>query len=89
MNVYNIVINASISHDGWVAPCPFCGEEMNSVTVEQGSTPRWRRVVGCCADGPEIRHDTMNQDQLLAETESSIKAIKAWNTRNGVELKGS
>ena len=65
-------------------PCPWCGEALASVSVSEGSTFRWRKVDGCCADGPEVRHDTMADDQVAAEVESRAKAITAWNTRANV-----
>ena len=65
-------------------PCPWCGEALASVSVSEGSTFRWRKVGGCCADGPEVRHDTMADDQVAAEVESRAKAITAWNTRANV-----
>src|SRR5690606_265749 len=39
------------------------------------------KVDGCCADGPEVRHDTMADDQVAAEVESRAAAIAAWNRR--------
>jgi hypothetical protein len=62
-------------------PCPWCGERLASLTVSEGSTFRWRKVDGCCTDGPEIRHDTMADDQAAAEIDSTQRAITAWNTR--------
>ena len=62
-------------------PCPWCGEKPASVSVSEGSTFRWRKVDGCCADGPEVRHDTMADDQVAAEVESRAAAIAAWNRR--------
>lgn len=62
-------------------PCPFCGRELDTASVSQGSTFRWRKLDGCCVDGPEVRHDTMAQDQTAAENDSRSRAIKAWNTR--------
>ena len=61
-------------------PCPWCGGEVGPV-VEEGARFRWRRVTGCCADGPEVRHDTMADDQAAAEVESRQRAIDAWNNR--------
>jgi len=48
-------------------PCPFCGS--NSVSLEQGSTFRWRRIEcpDCYAIGPEARTDA--------------QALEEWNTR--------
>ena len=62
-------------------PCPWCGDPLTVVNVVEGDTFRWRRVQGCCADGPEVRHDTMADDQAAAEVESHAAAITAWNTR--------
>lgn len=62
-------------------PCPWCGCAMDDPLVTEGSTFRWRKVSGCCADGPEVRHDTMAEDQAAAELESRAAAIAAWNTR--------
>jgi hypothetical protein len=63
-------------------PCPWCGQEMfGLISVVHGSTFRWRRVNGCCTDGPEVRHDTMAEDQKAAEIQSRADAIAAWNTR--------
>ena len=64
--------------------CPWCGEEMAGCTVSEGSTFRWRKVDGCCTDGPEVRHDTMADDQKAAEVDSTARAIAAWNTRTQV-----
>ena len=61
-------------------PCPWCGGGVGPV-VEEGARFRWRRVTGCCADGPEVRHDTMADDQAAAEVESRAAAIAAWNNR--------
>lgn len=63
-------------------PCPFCGGSITG-TVSEGSTFRWRKVDGCCADGPEVRHDTMADDQVSAERDSTLRAIAAWNRREG------
>jgi hypothetical protein len=65
-------------------PCPWCGEKLASVSVSEGSTFRWRKVDGCCTDGPEVRHDTMADDQAAAEAESRAAAIAAWNRRANV-----
>lgn len=62
-------------------PCPWCGAPLSKATVIEGSTFRWRVVQGCCADGPEVRHDTMADDQAAAEADSTRRAIEAWNTR--------
>lgn len=62
-------------------PCPWCGEKLTSVSVSEGSTFRWRKVDGCCTDGPEVRHDTMADDQAAAEIDSTRRAIAAWNHR--------
>ena len=61
-------------------PCPWCGGEVGPI-VEEGATFRWRRVTGCCANGPEVRHDTLADDQAAAEVESRAAAIAAWNER--------
>jgi hypothetical protein len=65
-------------------PCPWCGEKLARVSVSEGSTFRWRKVDGCCTDGPEVRHDTMADDQAAAEAESRAAAIAAWNRRANV-----
>lgn len=62
-------------------PCPWCGENLKAVVVSEGTTFRWRKVEGCCADGPEARHDTLTHDQQAAEVESRARAIAAWNRR--------
>ena len=71
-------------------PCPWCGEELTAVRVSEGSTFRWRKVDGCCTDGPEVRHDTMADDQAAAEIDSTSRAIAAWNTRaHSAEIAGA
>ena len=63
-------------------PCPWCGRAYDGEpVVSEGSTFRWRKVEGCCTDGPEVRHDTLTHDQVAAEVESTAAAITAWNTR--------
>lgn len=62
-------------------PCPWCGEPMAHVVVIEGSTFRWRKVQGCCTDGPEVRHDTLAKDQKAAEADSRARAIATWNRR--------
>lgn len=64
-----------------VLPCPFCGD--NQPTVFEGSTFRWRVAVcnSCGAYAPEVRHDTLAEDQKQAGIESDAAAIAAWNTR--------
>jgi hypothetical protein len=65
-----------------LAPCPWCGMELTGEPhVREGSTFRWRLLSGCCTDGPEIRHDTMADDQAAAEVDSTQRAIDAWNQR--------
>ena len=61
-------------------PCPWCGNTP-SPTVVEGSTFRWRQVRGCCTPGPEVRHDTMTDDQAAAEIESTQRALAAWDER--------
>lgn len=63
-------------------PCPWCGHNIETITVIEGSTFRWRQVSGCCTDGPEVRHATMDHDQQHAEADSRARAILAWNTRS-------
>lgn len=63
------------------APCPWCGGVLAAITVIEGSTFRWRAVQGCCAAGPEVRHDTLADDQVGAEADSRRRAIEAWNER--------
>ena len=64
-----------------VLPCPFCGD--SKPTVFEGSTFRWRVAVcnNCGAYAPEVRHDTLAEDQKQAGIESDAAAIVAWNTR--------
>lgn len=62
-------------------PCPWCGGRIVE-SVSEGTTFRWRKVDGCCADGPEVRHDTMADDQAAAEMDSHSRAIDAWNERH-------
>lgn len=62
-------------------PCPWCGDEMGKPAVIEGSTFRWRVVAGCCTNGPEVRHDTLSDDQAAAEADSTRRAIEAWNRR--------
>lgn len=62
-------------------PCPWCGDDLSEASVSEGSTFRWRKVDGCCTDGPEVRHDTLADDQEEAERNSRQRAIGAWNTR--------
>ena len=70
-----------MSKDMKPLPCPWCGEELRAVNVSEGSTFRWRKLDGCCADGPEVRIDTMADDQAKAEADARADAIKAWNER--------
>lgn len=67
-------------------PCPWCGGKIEG-NVSEGSTFRWRKVDGCCTDGPEVRHNTTAPDQGIAEHESRIAAINAWNTRAATAAK--
>ena len=62
-------------------PCPWCGDSLKVGRVVEGDTFRWRRVQGCCADGPEVRHDTLAENQAAAHEDSEHRAIEAWNTR--------
>lgn len=62
-------------------PCPWCGNALKFGNVSEGSSFRWRKVDGCCADGPEVRHYTVADDQEAAEVDSRRRAIEAWNTR--------
>lgn len=72
----------TMTNDEALLPCPWCGETMRlPPSVTEGSTFRWRKVDGCCGDGPEVRHDTMAEDQSAAEVESRAAAIAAWNER--------
>jgi len=61
-------------------PCPWCGEAVEDTVIE-GSTFRWRMVAGCCTSGPEVRHNTLADDQVAAEAQSRADAITAWNRR--------
>lgn len=65
-------------------PCPWCGSDITEVSVSNGSTFRWRKIDGCCTDGPEVRHDTISEDQESAEIESRRRAIEAWNRRTAL-----
>ena len=76
-------LRASLAQVQELKPCPWCGEKLTGVSVSEGSTFRWRKVDGCCTDGPEVRHDTMADDQAAAEIDSTRRAIEAWNTRHG------
>lgn len=67
-----------------VLPCPWCGEELQNPQVVEGSTFRWRVVDGCCTTGPEVRHNTLDDDQQTAEFDSTARAFEAWN-RRGVQ----
>ncbi len=65
-----------------VLPCPFCGS--TNVTVQEGSTFRWRKVVcvECEASAGEIRCQTLgdgNREQW--EKQAHADAIAAWNER--------
>lgn len=66
--------------DAALLPCPFCGGQVVA-SVSHGSTFRWRKFDGCCADGPEVRHDTLTNDQEAATADSRRRAIEAWNSR--------
>lgn len=68
--------------DETLKPCPWCGDEVGDDVIV-GSTFRWRMVAGCCTSGPEVRHNTMADDQVAAEVESRAAAIAAWNRREG------
>lgn len=62
--------------------CPFCGHY--DVTVYEGSTFRWRYAEcdRCGAKAPEVRHDTLADDQEDATNKSTLAAIGAWNERS-------
>lgn len=62
-------------------PCPWCGGQLKEGLVLEGETFRWRRVQGCCTDGPEVRIDTLSDDREEAEREAKEQAYEAWNTR--------
>lgn len=62
-------------------PCPWCGGTLKDGVVLEGDTFRWRRVQGCCTDGPEVRIDTLSDDRELAEQQAKEQAYDAWNTR--------
>ena len=60
--------------------CPFCGS--TRVDVHEGATFRWRVVeCECGATGPEVRHNTLADDQQAAEADSRRRAIEEWNRR--------
>ena len=79
--------------DEHVLPCPWCGNALTGVTVNEGTTQQWRKVVGCCADGPEVRFVFPGASSsgsraaafLAAEQDARKRAIEAWNTRPYVE----
>ena len=60
-------------------PCPWCGGTPSGAVIH-GSTFRWRRVEGCCVDGPEVRH-VPTTDGTDAEADSRRRAIASWNDR--------
>lgn len=62
-------------------PCPWCGGRLKEGLVLEGETFRWRRVQGCCTDGPEVRVNTLSDDREEAEREARAQAYAAWNTR--------
>lgn len=75
-------VDCGIIGNAELLPCPWCGQALaGPPTVRETSTFRWRAVNGCCTDGPEVRHDTMADDQAAAELDSRRRAIEAWNTR--------
>ena len=61
-------------------PCPWCGGQPHPAVV-RGSTFRWRQLAGCCTPGPEVRHDTLAEDQDKAELDSAGRARAEWNRR--------
>lgn len=62
-------------------PCPWCGEALQEARVVDGDTFRWRKLQGCCTDGPEVHIDTLADDRVAAEERAAQAAIDAWNTR--------
>jgi Lar family restriction alleviation protein len=67
---------------GAPAPCPFCGE--SNVTVEEGSTFRWRvpMCTECGASAGEVRVQTLgNGTNDEWEAKARENAIKEWNRR--------
>ncbi|HHA2702384.1 TPA: Lar family restriction alleviation protein [Stenotrophomonas maltophilia] len=62
-------------------PCPWCGGVLQEARVVEGDTFRWRKLQGCCTDGPEIHIDTLADDRVGAEERAAQAAIDAWNTR--------
>lgn len=73
-----------MADDEVLRPCPWCGVALKAVTVSEGTSFRWRKVDGCCADGPEVRHDTTADDQESAEADSRRRARAAWNDQRAV-----
>lgn len=62
-------------------PCPWCGGALQEARVVEGDTFRWRKLQGCCTDGPEVHIDTLADDRVGAEERAAQAAIDAWNTR--------
>lgn len=62
-------------------PCPWCGGVLQEARVVEGDTFRWRKLQGCCTDGPEVHIDTLADDRVGAEERAAQAAIDAWNTR--------
>ncbi|HFF6210413.1 TPA: hypothetical protein ACGCHH_000325 [Stenotrophomonas maltophilia] len=62
-------------------PCPWCGGALQEARVVEGDTFRWRKLQGCCTDGPEVHIDTLADDRVAAEERAAQAAIDAWNTR--------
>ena len=55
-------------------PCPWCGGTPSGAVIH-GSTFRWRRVEGCCVDGPEVRH-VPTRDTYDAAVDAAREATK-------------
>lgn len=68
---------------GSAAACPFCGA--SAAQVVEGDTFRWRMVQcgACGARGPEVRIDTLADNQGDAERDACAAAVRAWGARAG------
>lgn len=62
-------------------PCPFCGH--SEIGVVEGESFRYCRSMCpyCGAQGPEVRKNTLADNQGAANVEANTQAIEEWNTR--------